>query len=275
MNDLREFSYDGRQVRAVEIGGEPWWVLKDVCDVLGLLNARSVADRLDDDEVSKFDLRGLSGESNIINESGLYNVIIRSDKPEARRFKRWVTHEVLPSIRRTGMYAAGAAIEAKLDAAVLGIAERVAGKLPELLGAALKLTLDREITEVKKIGQNYNPTEDEWKEIEYWTGILTEWRDFRRLVKNKAKADKDFLQYYNTKYPDAHIGLNMLYRKFRDFNEKGGLALIDRRGKHGNHRRAKRSWIEISTGTAAGSYTATSPSSRRRGLKYPANSAHF
>lgn len=104
MNNLQVFSYEGKEVRTIQKGGEPWWVLKDVCEVLGLSNPSIVATRLDVDEVTKFDLGGLSGESNIVSESGLYNVILRSDKPEARNFKRWVTHEVLPTIRKHGAY---------------------------------------------------------------------------------------------------------------------------------------------------------------------------
>jgi len=104
MNGLQVFSYEGTDVRTIQRNGEPWWVLKDVCDVLGLSNPTIVAARLDADEVAKFDLGGLSGESNIVSESGLYNVILRSDKHEAKKFKRWVTHEVLPQIRRHGAY---------------------------------------------------------------------------------------------------------------------------------------------------------------------------
>jgi len=105
-NDIKVFSYQDNEVRTIQENGETYWVLKDVCDVLGIQNATDVAKRLDEDEVTRFNLGGLSGESNIVNESGLYNVILRSDKPEAKAFKRWVTHEVLPSIRKTGAYAA-------------------------------------------------------------------------------------------------------------------------------------------------------------------------
>jgi anti-repressor protein len=105
MTDLSIYTYEGNEVRTVQIDGETWWVLKDVCDVLGLTNPTVVASRLDEDEVTKLDLGSLSGEAIIINESGLYNVIIRSDKPEAKPFRRWVTHEVLPAIRKHGIYA--------------------------------------------------------------------------------------------------------------------------------------------------------------------------
>ena len=115
MNQLeRVFEYEGRQVRTMVLDGEPWWVLKDVCDVLGLSNPTIVADRLDEDERSKFDL-GRQGETNIINESGLYNVIVRSDKLEAKAFKRWITHEVLPSIRKHGAYMTDSVVEMALQ----------------------------------------------------------------------------------------------------------------------------------------------------------------
>ena len=103
MKELQVFNNNDREIRTVEKNGDIWWVLKDVCEVLELSNPTMIAGRLDEDERAKFDL-GRQGETNIINESGLYNVILRSDKPEAKKFKRWVTHEVLPSIRRTGGY---------------------------------------------------------------------------------------------------------------------------------------------------------------------------
>lgn len=107
MNDLQIFNYDGTPLRTLERDGELWWVLKDVCDVLGLDRALDTAKRLDSDEVDfahLLDARGISQKTYIVNEPGLYSAILRSNKPEAMDFKRWVTHEVLPSIRRTGSY---------------------------------------------------------------------------------------------------------------------------------------------------------------------------
>ncbi len=103
MNGLQIFNYNGKEVRTVQLDGEPWWVLKDVCDILGLRNPSRVAERLDGDERSNFEL-GRQGEAIIINEAGLYRVILRSDKPEAKPFQKWVTNEVLPSIRKHGAY---------------------------------------------------------------------------------------------------------------------------------------------------------------------------
>jgi prophage antirepressor-like protein len=106
MNELTTFTYEGNNVRTVQISGEPWWVLKDVCDVLGLSSPHKVVERLDEDEKGRSLIPTLGGEQemNIVSESGLYNVILRSDKPEAKMFKRWITHDVLPAIRSNGYY---------------------------------------------------------------------------------------------------------------------------------------------------------------------------
>ena len=107
MSNIQVFNYQSHEVRTVEQDGEPWFVLKDVCKVLGLTTPARVAERLDSDEVSLThltDSMGRQQETTVINESGLYNVILRSDKPEAKPFRKWVTSEVLPSIRKTGSY---------------------------------------------------------------------------------------------------------------------------------------------------------------------------
>lgn len=93
-------------VRVVMQGDDPWFVAKDVCDCLDLSNNRGAIASLDDDEkgVSITDTLGGQQEMSIISEAGLYSLILRSRKPEAKAFKRWVTHEVLPSIRKTGGY---------------------------------------------------------------------------------------------------------------------------------------------------------------------------
>lgn len=102
------FDFEENPIRTAEVKGEPWFFLTDVCRALGHSNPTMMANRLDADEWSKFNL-GLKGEVVLVNESGLYTVIMRSkgaataDTP-AWRFRRWVTHEVLPSIRKKGFY---------------------------------------------------------------------------------------------------------------------------------------------------------------------------
>ena len=92
-------------VRTVLLNNEVWFCIKDVCDILGLTNPTVVAKRLDEDEKAKFDLGLKNGElTNFTNESGLYTLILRSDKPEAKPFRKWITSEVIPAIRKTGKY---------------------------------------------------------------------------------------------------------------------------------------------------------------------------
>jgi prophage antirepressor-like protein len=105
---MKIFEYEHREkFRVLDRDGEPWFVLNEVCKQLGIGNVSDAARRLDDDEKDDFDILDVAGRKQkfiIINESGLYSVILTSRKPEAKRFKKWVTSEVLPSIRKTGGY---------------------------------------------------------------------------------------------------------------------------------------------------------------------------
>lgn len=107
--EIQRFDFKGAALRTLtDENGEPWFVAKDVCDVLELSNvSQTLARRLDDDEKSSITLNdGTPGNPNraIVSESGLYVLVLASRKPEAHEFKRWVTHEVLPSIRKHGAY---------------------------------------------------------------------------------------------------------------------------------------------------------------------------
>lgn len=107
MNDLQIFSNeDFGEVRTVLVDNEPMFCLADVCKALEISNPSKVAQRLDEDERTKLEL-GRAGDTNFVTESGLYAVILRSDKPNAKKFRKWVTSEVLPSIRKNGGYIAG------------------------------------------------------------------------------------------------------------------------------------------------------------------------
>lgn len=113
-NALQVFNFEKRDIRVVMKDGEPWWVAKDVCDVLEIQNARDAVSALDDDERNTVGIsdgnRG-NPNMNVINESGLYTLIMRSNKPEAKRFRKWVTSEVLPTIRKHGAYMTPAKLE--------------------------------------------------------------------------------------------------------------------------------------------------------------------
>ncbi|MCY9153669.1 Bro-N domain-containing protein [Bacillus haynesii] len=108
MNELQKvFNYQDQQVRTVVKDNEPWFVAKDVCNVLNHSNHKVAVSRLDEDEVSKVyltDSLGRNQKTTVVNEAGLYSLILTSNKPEAKQFKRWITHEVIPTIRKTGSY---------------------------------------------------------------------------------------------------------------------------------------------------------------------------
>lgn len=111
------FDYADHQVRVLDIDDEPWFVLADVCKALDIGNPTMVAGRLEGDALSTaevIDSMGRNQAASIISEAGLYEVIFLSRKPEAKAFKRWVTHEVLPSIRRRGIYATAATVDQML-----------------------------------------------------------------------------------------------------------------------------------------------------------------
>lgn len=111
-NEIQRFDFRGASLRTLtDEEGEPWFIAKDVCDILGMSNPSMAVIALDKDEVAQIDPKDYLGSENrsnqavnIVSEPGLYKLIMRSRKPEAKEFQRWVTHDVLPQIRRTGGY---------------------------------------------------------------------------------------------------------------------------------------------------------------------------
>ena len=111
-NKLMIFENDAfGKVRTLNLNGEPWFVAVDVCSVLDLSNTTIAVSRLDEDERAKFNL-GRQGDATIVNEPGLYTLVLGSRKPEAKAFKRWITHEVIPSIRKHGAYMTDSLLDA-------------------------------------------------------------------------------------------------------------------------------------------------------------------
>ena len=114
------------QIRTVTIDNEPWFVATDICKALELSNPTMAMERLDEDEKSKLNLGLSGGATNCVNEFGLYNLVLASRKQGAKEFKRWITHEVIPSIRKSGGYIAGQEqmTDAELMAKALLVAQR-------------------------------------------------------------------------------------------------------------------------------------------------------
>lgn len=116
MNEIQIFNNSQfGDIRAISQNGEPWFVAADVCRVLEHTNVTVALDRLDDDEKAKFNLGLRGGDTGCVNEPGLYSLVLGSRKPEAKAFKRWITHEVIPTIRKHGMYATPQTLEQMLN----------------------------------------------------------------------------------------------------------------------------------------------------------------
>nr|DAF41919.1 MAG TPA: repressor domain protein [Caudoviricetes sp.] len=233
MNNIQIFKYENNDVRTVEMNGEPWFVLKDVCKVLGISKYRDAAERLDDDERApvRVDTLGGAQEMTAVNESGLYNVILRSDKPEAKPFRKWVTSEVLPSIRKNGGYIAG---QEQLTPSEL---------MAKALLVANKTLAEREarISELKVQNAIMQPKAEYFDEL-VDRNLLT---SFRETAKQLGVEEKKFISFLMEKkyiYRDKKAKLmpyadknNGLFEVKECFNEKtkwsGTQTLITPKGR--------------------------------------------
>lgn len=149
MNQLSKF-FDGHELRIIEKDNEIWFVAKDVCEILEISNPSMAIQRLDDDERAKFNL-GRQGLTNVVNEYGLYNLVLGSRKPEAKEFKRWITHEVIPSIRKTGSYS--------LDVDVRQLSPEL-----QIINNMVKALAKQEL-EQKQMKREINETKQEIEEV--------------------------------------------------------------------------------------------------------------
>ena len=236
MTDIQIFNYQNNEVRTVEMIGEPWFVLKDVCEVLGITNPTAVADRLDEDERAKFDL-GRQGASWVINESGLYNVILRSDKPEAKPFRKLVTSEVLPSIRKHGAYMTPETLQAAIlnPDTMIQLCQQLKAeqnKNAVLTAANSQLTVEKQIMQPK--ADYFDDLVDR--------NLLTNFRETAKELGIKPKAFVDWLLSKKYIYRDQKGKLmpyegknNGLFEVKECFNEKtqwGGVqTLITPKGR--------------------------------------------
>ena len=142
-NAIQIFDYKSNKVRTVEQDGRVWFVAKDVCDILGIVNSRKAVSVLDDDELTSLKVTsgGQDREMNAISESGIYALTFRSNKPEAKNFARWVRKEVLPAIMRTGKYSVEQGDE------VLALAQRIVAQHEENQALKEKIEDDKEKVE--------------------------------------------------------------------------------------------------------------------------------
>lgn len=241
MNDMQIFTYNSNEVRTVEMNGEPWFVLKDVCEVLGMdsTQLKKVADRLEADEKGRTQITTPGGmqESWVINESGLYNVILRSDKPEAKPFRKWVTSEVLPSIRKHGAYMTSETLQAAIlnPDTMIQLCQQLKAeqdKNAALTAANSQLTVDKQIMQ---------PKADYFDEL-VDRNLLTSFRETAKQLEIKEKVLIQFLLEKKYIYRDKKGKLmpyaeknNGLFEVKECFNEKtqwsGTQTLVTPKGR--------------------------------------------
>ena len=195
MNELKIFNNpDFGEVRTMNIGGEPWFVGKDVAGVLGYSNPNDALKKrvdADDKGVAKCDTLGGAQELTIINESGLYSLVLSSKLPTAKAFKRWVTHDVIPSIRKNGGYIAGqeAMTAEELMAKALLVAKKtIEEKEAELSKATVQNTI-------------MAPKADYFDEL-VERNTLTNFRETAKQLGVKQKAFINFLMERKFIYRD-------------------------------------------------------------------------
>lgn len=212
-NQLQIFNYGGKEIRTVEIDREPWFVLKDVCNILGLGTPARVAERLDEDEVSQthiVDSLGRKQEMTVINEPGLYNVILRSDKPEAKPFRKHVTTVILPTIRKTGGYVADEEMFIKkylpgADEGVKQLFRASLATIENLNGKVEQLTV--EATAKDEVISQQNETIEQAKpKVEFYDTVAN--------TKELLSVSQYCKEIYDT--AKIQIGRNRMYKWLRD-----------------------------------------------------------
>lgn len=180
MNELTKvFQYHGARVRTLVKGNDPWFVLKDVCEVLGIEQVAGIRRRLSEDVISNHPLDTAGGiqTMTIINEDGLYDVILESRKPEARAFRKWITSEVLPSIRKTGSYGMPQLSPAEVLA---GVANQLVEQERKL--AALESTIDQTAGAVSTLTHGLTAVPDHTKVVDR----VNEYARWTRLGHNEV-----------------------------------------------------------------------------------------
>ena len=194
MNDLQVFNYEGASVRVIDRDGDPWFVGKDVAEVLGYSNpSKALIDHVDEeDKLNNESLSSLGQRGGwLINESGLYSLILSSHLPGARQFKRWVTSEVLPSIRKHGIYATPITIDRILNDPDLGIRLFTELKMEREKRAALETTVAVQTQQIAEMNPKatYYDTVLQCKDLVTITRIA---KDFRLSAQalNKILCEK-------------------------------------------------------------------------------------
>ncbi len=216
MNDLQIFQNDEfGEIRTVMIDNEPWFVAADVCRILELTNPTVSLERLDVDEKAKLNLGLKGGDTNCVNEYGLYTLVLGSRKPEAKAFKRWITHDVIPQIRKTGSYSlnrANLSPELKMFYAIADSQARV------------EIEQQRQAAEIKRLDDKFSNMQ------EILTAPIGDWKteinDRVREIAIKSNIDFQILwgMLYGELENTAHCCLKTLQKNKKERMEQTGIT---------------------------------------------------
>lgn len=188
MNDLQIFRNDNfGEVRTLIVNDEPYFVAVDVCNILDLKNTTQAIQKLDEDERTMLNI-GRQGEANCVNEYGLYSLILASRKPQAKQFKRWITHEVIPTIRKHGAYMTGETLEQALTSPDFLI--KLATKLKDEQEKNLNLQAINSRLEVEN--EIMQPKAEYFDEL-VARNLLTNFRDTAKMFQIKQNEFIKFL----------------------------------------------------------------------------------
>lgn len=228
MNELRIFdNSEFGKVRATTRDGEPWFVAADVCRALDIVQNRNAVARLDNDEkgVCLMDTLGGAQEMSIVNEPGLYSLILSSRKPQAKAFKRWITHEVIPSIRKTGGYIAGESnmSEAELIQAAMTVLQNKVKMQAE--------KIESQATTVKLLDKENSMLAEKfkrWDKREFIYAAINRYGACIRYCPPHSRIGAAWNEYNHELYAVAHIRLRTRFaiRKKKAKN-KSRVRLMD------------------------------------------------
>lgn len=199
------------RVRIFDIANEPWFVLIDICKILDITRGTKVVSRLDEDEVrqtSLADSMGRQQNTYIVNESGLYNVILRSDKPQAKSFRKWITSEVLPALRKVGSYSLQNPSNNTIPIEVL----------ENLIRSTIAEQLNPLISQIQILTVNFNSDGKQFiKETVESKQSTIEYHDLYPTLTNiitpLAKAYKDNSKGYNATYRKVYIRMGCDFQR--------------------------------------------------------------
>lgn len=238
-NALQVFDFNENAVRVIMKDDQPWFVAKDVCDALEIVNHKDAIKALDDDEKSGVgisDPHGREQVTNVISESGLYSLVFRSNKPEAKKFKKWVTSEVLPAIRKTGSYNIGAKLreldiqEAKIIQSLLFNPDSELSKT-ERRKLSLSILAKLEKSEVSlATGKKFYTDEEIAEELNIEPSWLLQQASINSLLMHGYKDDDSNTWYFTPKGRDELI---RLFTKGPRKKKKASVDLIGEKWKAG------------------------------------------